>query len=444
MPIMLPFWRFAESSESTRRTFDLKKPELLAPAGNAEKLRIAIHYGADAVYMGGKAYNLRSLTDNFTVQEMTDAVRYAHDHGVKVYLTINSYPDNSDIAGLYSYLQDIAHIPFDAYIVADPGVMEMVGEISPDRTLHLSTQANTTNWRSVLFWAKQGVGRVNLAREMSLDGIREVRARTGLELEVFVHGAMCISYSGRCLLSSVMAGRNANTGECAHPCRWNYALVEEKRPDEYFPVWEDDKGTFIFNSKDLCLLQYIPELVRAGVDSLKIEGRMKGIHYLASVIRVYREAIDRYCGDPDGYRYRTEWLHELGKISHRGYTTGFLMERPSETDREYHSRYIRNYDFVGVVDETCEDGDIIVEARNRFSVGETVEFIGRGMSSHLHTIYEMEGVPNASGARAPVQFANPNQLVKLRVPFPAEKFDLIRREKTELIFNKTTPRNTAT
>jgi putative protease len=409
--------------------FDLKKPELLAPAGNPEKLRIAIHYGADAVYLGGKAYNLRSLTDNFSVQEMSDAVCYAHDRGVKVYLTINSYPDNGHITGLYSYLKEIAHIPFDAYIVADPGVIEMAGEISPDRALHLSTQANTTNWRSVLFWEKHGIGRVNLAREMSLEGIREVRAKTGLGLEVFVHGAMCISYSGRCLLSSVMAGRNANTGECAHPCRWNYALVEETRPDEYFPVWEDDKGTFIFNSKDLCLLQYIPELVSSGVDSLKIEGRMKGIHYLASVIRVYREAIDRYCGDPAAYRFRKEWLHELGKISHRGYTTGFLLGRPSEDDREYHSRYIRNHDFVGIVEQAGEGGDIIVEARNRFSVGETVEFIGRGMSSRIHTIHEIREAQNAPEASISLRFANPNQLVKLRVPFPTEKFDLIRREK---------------
>jgi putative protease len=409
--------------------FDLKKPELLAPAGNTEKLRIAVHYGADAVYLGGKAYNLRSLADNFTVREMADAVSYAHDHGVKVYLTINSYPDNGDIAGFYCYLEEIAHIPFDAYIVADPGVMAMAGEISPDRTLHLSTQANTTNWRSVLFWEKQGIRRVNLAREMSLLGIRDVRAKTRLELEVFVHGAMCISYSGRCLLSSVMAGRDANNGQCAHPCRWNYALVEETRPGEYFPVLEDDKGTFIFNSKDLCLLQYIPELVSAGVDSLKIEGRMKGIHYLASVIRVYREAIDRYCDDPEGYRFRTEWLHELGKISHRGYTTGFLLEKPSETDREFHSRYIRNHDFVGVVEQTVEDGDIIVEARNRLAVGETVEFIGRGMSSHTHTIHEMKVTQDAAGPWSPVQFANPNQLIRLRVPFPVAKSDLIRRER---------------
>ncbi len=316
----------------------MDKPELLAPAGNMEKLRIAVHYGADAVYLGGKSYNLRSLTDNFSCEEMREAVRYCRDHGVKAYLAINSYPDNGDIEGLYAYLEEIAPIPFDAYIVADPGVLDMAREISPQTALHLSTQANTTNWKSVRFWEKQGIRRVNLAREMSIDGIRDVRNRTDVELEIFAHGAMCISYSGRCLLSSVMTARNANTGECAHPCRWNYSLVEEKRPGEYFPVWEDANGTFIFNSKDLCLLPHIPQLVDSGVDSLKIEGRMKGIHYLASVVRVYREALDRYCEDPAVYSFRSEWMDELRKISHRGYTSGFFLGKPSEEDREYHSR----------------------------------------------------------------------------------------------------------
>lgn len=405
----------------------MKKPELLAPAGNFEKLRIAIHYGADAVYLGGRAYNLRSLADNFSVEEMADAVRYAHERGVKVYLTINSYPGNDEIAGLYAYLEEISKVPFDAYIAADPGVMEMIREVYPGGTIHLSTQANTTNWKSVRFWEKQGIERINLAREMSLDGIREVREKTGLELEVFVHGAMCISYSGRCLLSSVMAGRDANAGECAHPCRWNYALVEEKRPGEYFPVLEDGGGTFIFNSKDLCLLEYLPDLVESGVDSLKIEGRMKGIHYLASVVRVYRDALDRCCEDPRGYRFRPEWLDELGKISHRGYTTGFFLGKPTETDREYHSRYIRNYDFVGVVLEAVENGEVLVEARNRISVGETVEFISRGMSSHVFRVTEMMAAENNAGTASPLQSANPNQLVRFQVPFPVERYDLIRK-----------------
>lgn len=408
----------------------MKKPELLAPAGNFEKLRIAVHYGADAVYLGGQEYSLRSLADNFSLEEMAEAVGYAHDRGVNVYLTVNSYPDNNDIPGLYRYLVDAAPIPFDAYIVADPGVIDIVREVSPQRSLHLSTQANTTNWRSALFWEKQGVQRVNLAREMTLEGIREVRRRVNLGLEVFVHGAMCISYSGRCLLSGIMAGRNANTGECAHPCRWNYALVEEQRPGEYFPVMEDATGTFIFNSKDLCLLEYLPELVASGVDSLKIEGRMKGIHYLASVVRVYREALDRYWADPDNYRFQAGWLDELYKISHRGYTTGFLFGRPGESDREYHSRYIRNYDFVGVVHEARDNGEVIVEARNRITVGDSLEFIGRGISSNMYQLQEMtDAEKTTAGAGPSLQVAHPNRLISLRVPFPVEKYDLIRREK---------------
>lgn len=407
----------------------MRKPELLAPAGNMEKLRVAVHYGADAVYLGGKSYNLRSLTDNFTTGEMRDAVGFCRDHGVKAYLAINSYPGNGDIGGLYEYLEEIAPIPFDAYIVADPGVLDMAREVSPQRVLHLSTQANTTNWKSVRFWEKQGIRRVNLAREMSLDGIREARKKTDVELEIFTHGAMCISYSGRCLLSSVMSGRNANTGECAHPCRWNYSLVEEKRPGEYFPVLEDASGTFIFNSKDLCLLPHIPQLVESGVDSLKIEGRMKGIHYLASVVRVYREALDLFCEDPGGYAFRPEWMDELRKISHRGYTSGFFFGRPAEEDREYHSCYIRDYDFVGVVLEPGDDGEVLVEARNRFAVGDEVEFIGRGMTSHTLSIREITVADDSGRTGSPRLCANPNQLVRLRVPFPVEKYDLIRREK---------------
>jgi putative protease len=396
----------------------MKKPELLAPAGNLEKLRIAVHYGADAVYLGGKNYGLRNLADNFTPAEM------AHDRGVKVYLTVNSYPDNADIAPLYRYLEEVAHIPFDAYIVADPGVIDMVAEVSPGSPLHLSTQANTTNWRSALFWRRQGISRINLAREMSLDGIREVRERVDVELEAFVHGAMCISYSGRCLLSSVMSGRGSNRGECAHPCRWSYSLVEETRPGEYFPVIEDESGTFIFNSKDLCLLPYLPELVGSGVDSLKIEGRMKGINYVASVVRVYREAIDRYCDDPAGYRCRDEWLAELCKISHRGYTSGFLLGPPKDLDLEVHSRYIRTHDFVGVVEEALPDGALLVGVRNRLEVGETLEFIGRGMTAATLVLRGM-----TSEAGEPLAVANPNQRVRITAPFPAAQYDLIRREK---------------
>ncbi len=406
----------------------MKKPELLAPAGNLEKLRIAVHYGADAVYLGGRAFNLRSLADNFSVEEMADAVRYAHDRGVRVYLTINSYPGNDEIAGLYAYLDEVSRVPFDAYIAADPGVIGMIGEICPGATVHLSTQANTTNWKSVRFWENQGIARINLAREMSLDGIREVRGKTGLELEVFVHGAMCISYSGRCLLSSIMADRNANQGACAHPCRWNYALVEEKRPGEYFPVVEDGNGTFIFNSKDLCLLPHLPRLVESGVASLKVEGRMKGVNYVASVVRVNREALDRLADDPDNYRCRPEWIEELSKISHRGYTSGFLLGPPGRHDHEYHSRYLRSHDFVGIVEEVGDDGRVVIGVRNRMCAGDTVEFVGRGMRSHAFTLPPMETV---TGEESPtVLAANPNSRVAIATPFHLEPFDLIRREKT--------------
>jgi putative protease len=404
----------------------MKKPELLAPAGNMEKLQIAIHYGADAVYLGGKSFGLRNLADNFTAAELADAVDYAHNRRVQVYLTVNAYPDNADLPALRRYLEEVAVIPFDACIAADPGVIEMIREVSPERAIHLSTQANTTNWQSALFWQKQGIKRINLAREVSLDGMREVRERVNVELEAFVHGAMCISYSGRCLLSGVMTGRHANRGECAQPCRWSYSLVEETRPGEYFPVLEDETGSFIFNSKDLCLLQYLPELVGSGIEALKIEGRMKGIHYLASVVRVYREAIDRYFDDPAGYRCRPEWLEELGKISHRGYTTGFFLGPPQDVDQEYHSRYIRSHEIVGIVEEELPDGTVALGVRNRLEVGDALEFIGRGMTLNRHQLLEM-----TSENDDPLQVAHPNQQIRVKVPFHTARFDLVRREKSK-------------
>jgi putative protease len=390
-----------------------------------EKLRIAVHYGADAVYLGGKEFSLRNLADNFSPDELSEAVSYAHEHGVKVYLATNIFPGNADLEEMRLYLEKVAAIPLDACIVADPGVLELVKEISPGRPIHLSTQANTTNWLSARFWKRQGVTRVNLARELSLQDIHEVKEKAGLEVEVFVHGAMCISYSGRCLLSSIMTGRDANRGECAHPCRWGYALVEEQRPGVYFPVMEDDRGTFIFNSRDLCLLEHLPELAESGIDSLKIEGRMKGIHYTASVVRVYREALDRYRDDPHGFRVREEWLDELKKISHRGYTTGFLFGRPGEEDREYESSYLRSHEFVGVVAGVSDDGVASVEVRNRLAAGDEVEIIGRALSSHRFTLTEM--ISEFDGSSLAV--AHPNQRVRLRIPFSVEPLDLLRREK---------------
>ncbi|MRR07110.1 MAG: U32 family peptidase [Deltaproteobacteria bacterium] len=400
-------------------------PELLAPAGNFEKLKMAVHYGADAVYLGGEEFSLRNLADNFSLQGLDDAVSYAHSRGVKAYLATNIFPGNNDLEAMMHYLEKIRDIPFDAYIVADPGVLDMVREISPDRVIHLSTQANTTNWRSARFWQRQGVARVNLAREMTLADIRGFKEHLALEVEVFVHGAMCISYSGRCLLSSVMTGRDANRGECAHPCRWGYALVEEQRPGSYFPVLEDERGTFIFNSKDLCLLEYLPDLARAGVDSLKIEGRMKGINYVASVIRVYREALDRYREAPESFIVKQEWQDELKKISHRGYTSGFLFGPPGQEDHEYQTGYVRSHEFVGVVIEVVKDGSIIIEVRNKITADDELEFIGRGMASHR---FSMSGMTSDSDS-SPLAVAHPNQKIRIRVPFQIEPLDLLRREK---------------
>jgi len=402
----------------------LRIPELLAPAGNLEKLKIAVHYGADAVYLGGKSFGLRNLADNFDIEEMAEGVAYAHCHGVKVYLTVNSYPGNDDLEELAAFLQDVAAVPFDAFIVADPGVLQLVRETVPGQSIHLSTQANTVNWRSAAFWQGQGVSRINLAREMSLTAINETSAKTSVELEVFVHGAMCISYSGRCLLSSVMSGRNANKGECSHPCRWGYALVEETRPGEYFPVMEDHTGTFIFNSRDLCLIEHLPGLVGSGISSLKIEGRMKGIYYVASVVRAYRTALDALQVEGDRYRFRPEWLEELCKTSHRGYTTGFLFGQPVEVGQEYHSSYFRSHVFVGLVESAEEKGIAVVEVRNRICIGETLEVMGPGMRAASFEITEM-----TDELGKPVEFANPNQHVRMKLPVHVEQFDLLRRAR---------------
>jgi len=398
-------------------------PELLAPAGNLEKLKIAVHYGADAVYLGGKAYGLRNLADNFTIEEMAEGISHAHARGVTVYLTVNSYPGNDDLPGLAEYLEEVAPLPFDAWIAADPGVIQLIREIAPEKTIHLSTQANTVNWRSALFWQQQGVSRINLAREMSLAAVIETAQKTSVELELFAHGAMCISYSGRCLISSIMSGRNANRGECSHPCRWGYALVEETRPGEYFPIMEDDSGTFIFNSKDLCLIEHLPEIVASGVASLKIEGRMKGIYYVASTVRAYRAALDALQVEGDDYRFRPLWLEELCKTSHRGYTTGFLFGQPREVGQEYHSAYLRSHQFVGLIEEVHDDGTATIGVRNRIRPGDTLELMGPGMRTDTITV---TGMRDDTGRI--LEAANPNQKVRLQVPRGVAPLDMLRRE----------------
>jgi putative protease len=307
----------------------MKKPEILAPAGNLEKLKTAVDFGADAVYLGGNKLNLRAFADNFSSDELKEGIEYAHSRGKKVHVTLNVFPHNEDLAGLEEYLIELKELNVDAIIVSDPGIIMTAREVIPEMELHLSTQANNTNYKSALFWHAQGVKRVILARELSLKEIKEIRSMSPdtLELEAFIHGAMCISYSGRCLLSNYMTHRDANRGQCAHPCRWKYYLVEEKRPGEYMPVIENERGTFIYNSKDLCMLQHIPELIDSGLASLKIEGRIKSSYYVATVVKSYRQAIDKYFENPEKYEFNPEWMDELQKASHREFTQHLILHQ---------------------------------------------------------------------------------------------------------------------
>lgn len=404
----------------------MKKPELLAPAGNMEKLKMALLYGADAVYLGGKAFGLRAFGGNFTNEEMREAVNFAHSMEKKIYVTVNIFPHNSDIAKLPEYLSFLNEIQVDAILVADLGVFTLAKKYAPNVALHISTQANNTNWAAVNAWAELGASRVVLAREMSLAEIREIREKCSVELEMFVHGAMCISYSGRCLMSNYLTGRDANRGSCAQPCRWNYALVEEKRPGQYFPVLEDERGTYIFNSKDMCLLPYLPDVLSSGVESLKIEGRMKSVHYAASVVKAYREAIDSYLANPKGFQVKKEWLEELDKVSHRAYTTGFYYGRPTEKDQIYGtSSYTQTSDFVGLVlDYDAETGYATVEQRNNMKVGQEIEIFQPHLSSYrqiLQEMYDDEGEP--------IQVApHPQQIVKIRMDKPVEPYTILRRD----------------
>ncbi|KNZ70198.1 peptidase U32 [Thermincola ferriacetica] len=403
------------------------KPELLAPAGDLEKLKIAIMYGADAVYIGGHRYGLRAAAGNFTIEDMKTGVEFAHTRGVKVYVTVNIFAHNRDLPGLPAYLKQLRNIGVDALIVSDPGIFAICRDIAPEIPVHLSTQANTTNWASADFWRRQGVERIVLARELSLAEIKEIHDRVDIELEAFVHGAMCISYSGRCLLSNFMTGRSANLGECTQPCRWKYALVEENRPGQYFPIMEDERGSYIFNSQDLCMIRHIPELVTAGIRSFKIEGRMKSIHYVATVLKAYRQAIDTFMENPEQYRFREEWLEEIMKVSHREYTTGFYFGRQPAAEN-YSCSYKRTYDFVGLVKEyLAEEQTAVVEQRNRFARGDRVEIVGPNMGPMEVEINEMWDEDGQPIEAAP----HPQQIVKIKMPVRVEPFSLIRRAKPE-------------
>lgn len=376
----------------------MKKIELLAPAGNMEKLRMAVLYGADAVYLAGEKFGLRTASDNFTFEEMKEAVDFAHKRGVKVYLTMNIIPHNDDLKDAGSFVERAAATGIDAVIVSDPGMLSIIKRTAPGLGIHVSTQANITNTESVKFWHSVGASRVVLARELSLADIRQIRdnCTEDMELEAFVHGAMCISYSGRCLLSNYMVGRDANMGDCAQPCRWKYHLVEEKRPGEYFPIQEDSRGTFIFNSKDLCMIRHIPELISSGVTSFKIEGRVKSSFYVATVVKAYRDAIDAYYVDNESYTFDEKWFEEISKVSNRDFTTGFFFKKPGPEDHNYKtSSYIRNYDFVGVVKGyDNENKMVIIEQRNRFRLGDTIEVMppkGQVFEFVVNEMYDNEG-----------------------------------------------------
>lgn len=401
------------------------KIELLAPAGNLEKLKIAVLYGADAVYLGGRHFGLRAGAGNFSAEELAAGVEFAHARDARVYVTVNIFAHNKDLADLPPYLDMLCRVGVDGVIVSDPGVIALIRKLHPDLPVHLSTQANTTNWAAARFWEEQGVHRIILARELSLEEISEIREKVDLELEIFVHGAMCISYSGRCLLSNYLTGRDANRGDCAQSCRWQYALVEQKRPGEYFPIEEDQRGSYILGSKDLCLIEHIPALVCAGVTSFKIEGRMKSVNYVAGVVQAYRLAIDAYVRDPQNYQFNPDWLDKISQVSHRDYTTGFLFGRPGPAGQHYKGEiYRRSHVFVGLVrDYEHEKGQAVVEQRNRFAVGDQVEIIlpqGEGFRQKITGIIDQGG--------AHVQAApHPQQIVRVPLEKPVSPYSILRK-----------------
>lgn len=406
----------------------MKKIELLAPAGDLEKLKMAVIYGADAVYVGGERFGLRSASKNFTEEEMREGIQFVHDRGKKIYVTCNIIPHNQDLEGVEEYLLSLQEIGVDAIIIADPAFLMIAREVVPKMELHLSTQANTTNYKSAQFWHQQGIKRIVTARELSLSELHEMRRKIpkDLEIESFVHGAMCISYSGRCLISNYMTHRDANRGECAQPCRWNYSLVEEKRPGEYYPVEQDERGTYFFNSKDLCLIQYLPQLIEAGVDSFKIEGRIKTSYYVATVVRAYRMAIDAYYEKGANWQFDEEWMNELKKVSYRDFTTAFFENDDTSDAQNYgFSSYIRNYDFIGLVKEYDEKrGLSLVEQRNKFVVGEKVEIIGPNCT----TIYsKIEAIYDKAGNELSESNV-PKQEVYVRFAEKMQKDYIIRRE----------------
>lgn len=406
----------------------MRNPELMIPASSLEVLKTAVIFGADAVYIGGEAFGLRAKAKNFSMDEMKEGIAFAHQHGVKVYVTANILAHNEDLPGVREYFEELRELEPDALIIADPGIFDIAKEVCPEIPRHISTQANNTNYGTYLFWYRQGAERVVTARELSLKEIKEIRNHIpdDLEIETFIHGAMCISYSGRCLLSNYFTGRDANHGACTHPCRWKYSIVEETRPGEFMPVYENERGTYIFNSKDLCMIEHIPEMLDAGIDSFKIEGRMKTALYVATVARTYRKAIDDCLKDPKLYEENMEWYKEqIANCTYRKFTTGFFFGKPNEEAQIYdNNTYLKNYTYLGIVEEE-KDNMIRLEQRNKFSVGEMIEIMkpdGRDIPARVEAIYDEEGNMQES---AP----HPKQVLWVKLNANAEKYDLLRRKE---------------
>ena len=409
----------------------MRDTELLIPAGSLDVLKTAVIYGADAVYLGGEAFGLRAKAKNFTNEEIKEGIAFAHERGVKVYITANILAHNDDLAGVEQYFEELKDIRPDALIISDPGVFAIAKRVLPDMELHVSTQANNTNYGTYLFWHQLGAKRVVSARELSLQEIREIRAHIpeDMQIESFIHGAMCISYSGRCLLSNFLVGRDANQGACTHPCRWKYSVVEETRPGEYMPVYENERGTYIFNSKDLCMIEHIPELVDAGIDSFKIEGRMKTALYVATVARTYRKAIDDYKKDPELYRKNMEWYkEEIGKCTYREFTTGFYFGKPTTDSQIYDSNtYVKNYTYLGTAEEVREDGCCRIEQKNKFSVGEQIEIMKPDGRNVLVTV---KGITDEDG-NAMESAPHPKQILWVDLGSEVSPYDILRRSEME-------------
>ena len=407
----------------------MRKTELLIPASSLEVLKIAVTFGADAVYIGGEAFGLRAKAKNFTPDEMKEGIDFAHAHGVKVYVTANILAHNYDLAGAREYFKELKEMKPDGLIIADPGMFSLAKEICPEIDVHISTQANNTNYETYRFWERMGATRVVSARELSIKEIKEIREHISdkMEIETFVHGAMCISYSGRCLLSNYFTSRDANQGACTHPCRWKYAVVEESRPGEYLPVYENERGTYIFNSKDLCMIEHIPDLIDAGIDSLKIEGRMKTALYVATVARTYRKALDDFAESPEKYQENMPWyLDQISNCTYRQFTTGFFYGKPNEETQIYDSNtYVKEYTYLGIVGERNEQGWYKTEQRNKFSVGELIEVMkpdGRNVEVTVKAIYDEDG-------NAMESCPHPKQTLYVDLGMELDQYDILRRKE---------------